>query len=194
MSETTNNLINFLQKNGVALVTAEEIARWFTHKHYERNAVVLRAGRISDEYIFLEEGFMRSFAIDTDGGDVTTNFYKSGQVVFEVSSFFHRTDTKENIQTLSDCSCWIINFQQLNELFPTIPAFREFGRSILVQGFTALKSRMLSTITESAETRYEALLQSNPEIFQHAHLKYIASYLGITDTSLSRIRKEYSRK
>ena len=53
---------------------------------------------------------------------------------------------------------------------------------------------MLSMITETAEQRYEGLLKSKPEIFQHASLKHIASYLGITDTSLSRIRKEYSKK
>lgn len=53
---------------------------------------------------------------------------------------------------------------------------------------------MLSMITETAEQRYDTLLQNNPEIFQHAALKHIASYLGITDTSLSRIRKEFSKK
>ncbi|HEY0751463.1 MAG TPA: Crp/Fnr family transcriptional regulator, partial [Chitinophagaceae bacterium] len=72
----------------------------------------------------------------------------------------------------------------------SIPEFREFGRSILVRGFSNLKLRMLSMITETAEQRYASLLQHNPEIFQYAPLKYIASYLGITDSSLSRIRKD----
>ena len=54
--------------------------------------------------------------------------------------------------------------------------------------------RMLSVITETAEQRYQTLLKTNPEIFQHTALKHIASYLGITDTSLSRIRKEYQKK
>jgi len=53
---------------------------------------------------------------------------------------------------------------------------------------------MLSMITETAEQRYDTLLKANPEIFKHAALKHIASYLGITDTSLSRIRKEYAKK
>jgi len=72
--------------------------------------------------------------------------------------------------------------------------FRDFGRSILVKGFSSLKIRMLSMITETAEQRYDTLLKTNPEIFQQAALKYIASFLGITDTSLSRIRKEYAKK
>jgi len=82
----------------------------------------------------------------------------------------------------------------LNKLFHELYEFREFGRHILVKGFAALKSRMLSMITETAEERYAGLLKTNPEIFQHAPLKTIASYLGITDTSLSRIRKEFSKK
>jgi CRP-like cAMP-binding protein len=79
-------------------------------------------------------------------------------------------------------------------LFHSLPEFRDFGRSILVKGFAALKSRVLSMITETAEERYAQLLKNNPEIFQHAPLKIIASYLGVTDTSLSRIRKEFSKK
>jgi hypothetical protein len=63
-----------------------------------------------------------------------------------------------------------------------------------VQGFAALKNRMLATITEPAATRYERLVQASPALVQHAPLKHIASYLGITDTSLSRIRKALARQ
>jgi CRP-like cAMP-binding protein len=155
---------------------------------------MLKEGKICNEYFFLETGFMRAFAHDIDANDVTTNFYSDNQVVFEVSSFFNRTASKENIQATEDCAGWCITYEQLNNLFHSLPEFREFGRAILVKGFTSLKIRMLSVITETAEQRYDTLLKSNPEIFQHAALKHIASYLGITDTSLSRIRKEYSKK
>jgi CRP-like cAMP-binding protein len=137
---------------------------------------------------------MRAFAYDTNGNEITTNFYSGNQVVFEVSSFFNRSPSKENIQCLTDCEGWCITYEQLNALFHTLPDFREFGRSVLVKGFASLKTRMLSMITETAEERYAQLLKSDPEIFQRAPLKYIASYLGITDTSLSRIRKEFSKK
>jgi CRP-like cAMP-binding protein len=188
-------LIQFLQNsNFVSLKTAEDIAETFTERYLFRNEFLLTEGKICDEYLFLEKGFMRAFAHDTEGNDVTTNFYGDCQVVFEVSSFFNRTRSKENIQALQDCSGWCITYQQLNDLFHALPEFREFGRSILVKGFSALKTRMLAHITETAEQRYDTLLKTNPEIFQQAALKHIASYLGITDTSLSRIRKEYSKK
>ena len=188
-------LIQFLQSTGlVGLQKAEEIAAHFTLCTVAKNEYFLKEGRISNEYLFLEHGFMRAFAHDTEGNDVTTNFYAGHQVVFEVSSFFNRTPSRENIQALTDSEGWSITYPQLNGLFHALPEFREFGRHILVRGFASLKIRMLSMITETAEERYERLLKTNPEIFQHAPLKYIASYLGVTDTSLSRIRKEFAKK
>ena len=109
-------------------------------------------------------------------------------------SFFNCVRSKENIQAQTDCEGWYITYKQLNYLFHSLPEFREFGRSVLVKGFSELKIRMLSMITETAEDRYAQLLINNPEIFKQVPLKNIATYLGITDTSLSRIRKELSKK
>jgi CRP-like cAMP-binding protein len=184
----------FISTNLISPIKAEEIAGHFTKKNIAKNQFQLKEGKICNEYLFLEDGFMRAFAYDIEGNDVTTGFYYNNHIAFEVSSYFNRTVSKENIQALTDCTGWYLTYQQLNNLFHSIPDFREFGRSVLVKGFAALKTRMLSTITETAEERYSSLLKSNPEIFQHAPLKFIASYLGITDTSLSRIRKEFSKK
>src|SRR5215213_5051185 len=189
------NLIQlFYSSNLVSLPKAEEIATHFSQKTIPKNEFFLMGGYHSNEYLFLEKGFMRAFAHDTEGTEVTTNFYSERQVVFEVSSFFNRTISKENIQAITDCEGWYITYEQLNMLFHSLPEFRDFGRSILVKGFASLKTRMLSLITETAEERYISLIRSNPEIFQYAPLKQIASYLGITDTSLSRIRKEMIKK
>lgn len=192
---SSHRLVQFFTNSGlVSLKAAEEIADKFSPREIKKNEFLSRAGRIYDEYFFLEHGFIRSFAIDVEGNDVTTNFYSGGQVVFEVSSFFNRTISSENFQAIVDCEGWYITYDQLNHLFHSMHEFRDFGRSILVKGFSALKTRMLSMITATAEQRYDTLIKANPEIFKHAALKHIASYLGVTDTSLSRIRKEYGRK
>ncbi len=177
----------------VSLLKAGEIAGHFSQKIIAKNHFFLIEGNHCNEYLFLEKGFMRAFAHDTEGNVVTTGFYSDNQVVFEVSSFFNRTISRENIQALTDSEGWYISYEQLNMLFHSLPEFREFGRSILVKGFAALKNRVLSMITETAEERYSQLLKSNPEIFKYAPLKTIASYLGVTDTSLSRIRKEFAK-
>jgi len=188
-------LINFfISTNLVTRQDAEEIARHFVMRSFKKNDYFLKQGRLADEYLYLESGFIRSFAFDVNGNDVTTNFYSPNQVVFEVASFFNRTISKENFQALTDAHGWCITYQQLNTLFHTMPAFRDFGRHILVRGFSALKNRMLSMISDTGEERYQKLIQANPEILFNAPLKNIASYIGVTDTSLSRIRREFSKK
>lgn len=132
---------------------------------------------------------MRSFAIDTKGNDITTGFYAESDLLIEVASLFLRVPTKENIQAVTDCTLWSIQFDQFQELFHGIEAFREWGRSCLVQNFFGLKQRSLSMITDSAKDRYLYLQKTTPQVLLKAPLKHIATFLGITDTSLSRIRK-----
>ena len=155
---------------------------------------LLAEGQISNEYFYLESGLVRSFAVDQAGNDITTGFFSNKQLVLEASSLFLRIPTKENFQALSDCVCWKMDHDTLQALFHSIVAFREDRRSKLVSCYYSLKQRNLSMIIDSAEKRYLQLLSEHPEIIQQAPLKHIATYLGITDTSLSRIRKNLSKK
>lgn len=167
-----------------------DIVEHFDEKHIPKNGFLAEQDKVANEYLFLEKGFMRAFTFDTQGNDVTTGFYSSPGIVFEVDSFFNRSRSIENIQALTDCEGFVLTYEQLNNLFHSIPAFREFGRSMLVKGFIAFKQRTLSLINKTAEERYQELISNRPEIFQYAPLKHVASYLGITDSSLSRIRRE----
>ena len=174
--------------------TLETIADQFDRRTVAKNETVLRAGAVSNEYLFLSEGFMRAFTPDPNGNEVTTFFYAPIRPVFEVSSFFMRVPSAETIYALTDCVVYGTSFDKVNSLFHTVPEFREFGRMMLVKAFAAFKQRTLSLINQSAEARYAELMATDRELFQHAQLKHIASYLGITDTSLSRIRREYAKK
>jgi CRP-like cAMP-binding protein len=173
---------------------AVEIVNNFREIEIPKYHFLLQAGKVSNDYVFLLEGFMRSYTFDTEGNDITTNFYTPNQVVIEVASFFNRIESQESFQTITDCKGLVISYEQVQVLFHSIPQFREFGRKVLVQGITSLKQRMLSMINQTAEQRYENLLLTKPEILQNAPLKHIATYLGITDTSLSRIRKEFVKR
>lgn len=175
------------------LQAAESIAGRFTEKTFKRQDLLLRQGRVCQEYYYLEQGYSRAFTHDLEGNDVTTAFYGPGEVVCELFSFFKRIPSKENIQALADCKTWYLEFDELQDVFHGMPQFREFGRTILIHFYANLKSRMLGMLQQTAEERYVQLLQTNPGIFKHAALKQIASYLGITDTSLSRIRKEFAK-
>ena len=103
MSDSKEKLIQFFRDtNLVGTEKAEEFADHFHEKLFAKNDFFLQEGRISDEYLYLENGCLRSFAYDTEGNDITTNFSTGNQVVFEISSFFNRTGSKENIQALTE--------------------------------------------------------------------------------------------
>ena len=178
----------FLTHDAVKHIVAQ-----FTEKHLKKGELFLKQGRVSNEYLFLEQGFIRSYLFDTEGNEITINFYANNDIVFEVASFFQRIPSQENFEATTNCTGWVLTYEKLNKLFHELPEFREFGRNVLVKGFSAFKMRTISLINKTAEERYELLVTSKPEIFQHAQLKHIASYLGITDTSLSRIRRAFMK-
>lgn len=190
-----NTLIQFLESSQIVdKQTSTTIAEAFEPKELYKGDFLLKQGQISNEYLFLEKGFIRSFIYDTEGNDITINFYGQHQVVFEVASFFQRIPSQEYFEATTNSFGWMLTYEKLNRLFHSLPQFREFGRSMLVKGFIDFKTRTLSMINKTAEERYAMLISSKPEIFQNASLKHIASYLGVTDTSLSRIRKKFTQK
>ncbi|MFT3945798.1 MAG: Crp/Fnr family transcriptional regulator [Agriterribacter sp.] len=164
----------------------------FKQVQFSKNDFLLREGKTENNYWFLESGFSRSFVNDINGNDITTNFYSPGEIVIDWSSFFLRNPTRENIQALTDCVCWQLDFDNFQQLFHGIETFREHGRKRLVSSYFALKNHSVAIIADQAKDRYLQLLKSKPHIIQNVSLQHIASYLGITKYSLSRIRKEIS--
>jgi len=160
---------------------------------YTKGEYLLEEGQIANDYLILEKGLIRSFVHDFNGNDITINFSIENEVVIEVSSLFQRIPTQENMQALTDCTCWKIDFDTFQKLYHSITNFNEWGRAWMARSLFASKQRAVSIITESASERYHKLMEEKPTVLQSAPLKYIASYLGITDSSLSRIRKETAK-
>jgi CRP-like cAMP-binding protein len=188
-------LLNFIQTIlPMPLEKAEQISNYFYPKLILKNDYLLREGNICIESHFIQEGLCRSYVIDINGNDITTHFYRSIIFANDFLSFFKRLPAKVNIQALSDCKTWAISYSDLQLCFHSIPEFREFGRMMLINNYSQLQNRMLEMLQLTAEQRYENLIKTHTEIFKYAPLKNIATYLGIKDTSLSRIRKEITKK
>lgn len=158
--------------------------------HKSKGDFLLQKGQIANEYYIIENGLTRSYLYDYEGNEITTDFKGNNEVSIEVASIFQRIPTQEYIHCLTDCTLWSIKFEKFQELFHQIPAMREWGRSWMAYELYRSKKRATEMITEPATKRYLQLIQERPQIIQQAPLKHIATYLGITDTSLSRIRKE----
>lgn len=161
----------------------------FVEIDFKKNEYLVEKGKTTNYYYFLETGFCRSYTIDLEGNDITTKFFSTCDIIIDWHSYFLKKPCRESIQALSKVKCWKIKFADFMKLFH-IEAFREVGRTRLINNYFELKNHSISVIADHAKERYLNLIKEKPSIVQNVPLKHIATYLGITDTSLSRIRKE----
>lgn len=188
-------LIRYVQQIlPVSPAKAEELVAKFKPVSLEKGNYLLKAGHICNAYHFIEKGILRAYSHDLEGNEITTAFYAENAFASDLLSFFNREPSREYIHALSDCRTWALSYDDMQENFHNIPEFREFGRLKIVASYGQLKGRMLSMLQETAEERYASLVSNNPEIFQRVPLKYIASYLGVTDSTLSRLRKAFVKR
>lgn len=192
--DSTHFLTRIFKESDFTKEELTNITSKFKQVAFSKNDFLLNQGKTANHYWFIEKGFVRSFVMNPEGNDISTNFYSVGDLAIDWTSFFQRNPTRENIQALSDCSCWQLDFDSFQTLFHGIETFREQGRARLVGSYFTLKNHSISLISDQAKDRYKKLLQEKPYIIQNVSLKQIATYLGITDTSLSRIRKELAHE
>lgn len=163
-------------------------------KNISKGDFLLHENEIANEYYILEKGLVRAFVNDFNNDEITTEFFIENEIVIIPSSLFQNIPSQENVQAITDGVLWKIKYDDFQELFHQIEGLREWGRVWFSYQLFIMKQRSLDRFTESASERYLKLLKEKPQIIQFAPLKQIASYLGITDTSLSRIRKEIIKK
>src|SRR5690242_6984350 len=163
----------------------------YEERHFDKDEFFLKQGKISHSVVLIE-GLMRAYTFDIEGNEVTTNFFSKQRAVYDPASFFQQIASRENIQAVTPCLAYFISYEKVNKILHTVPGFREYGRLKLLEEVVWFKQRTLAVINRSAEERYADLIKDNEEILQNVPLKHIASYLGITDSSLSRIRRNFA--
>lgn len=173
---------------------ATEIARFFQPEPISKGDLLVQEGKTSNRSFFLEEGIVRCYTLDRNGDEVTTRLFSAPDFLNDYRSFFKREASQENYEALTPLKVQSISWENVQHCFHSIPEFREWGRMMLTMNYVHLQEHMLSFHKESAQERYEKLLNKRPEIIQQVPLNIIASYLGITKFSLSRIRKEFASK
>jgi CRP-like cAMP-binding protein len=137
---------------------------------------------------FIQKGCFRVYYHDIKGKEIITWFSFSEMVITDLLGFYTTGKAQFYVEALEDSIIYKITKQELENLYMQYPIYREFGRKFAEEALTMLMQRTMSLHTKSAEERYKELMQI-PDFMQKIPLKYLASYLGITDTSLSRIRK-----
>ena len=157
---------------------------------FSKDDFISAPGTIADGYFCLEKGLVRGFVSDFQHQERTIDFYSAGDIVMDVVSLFQRQPSGICLQALTPAQAWYIAYPDFQHLYLNLPGFSEWGRNWMTGELLRLRQRSIAMVTLPAKDRYLDLQNNRPEILLEAPLKYIATYLGITDTSLSRLRKE----
>lgn len=138
----------------------------------------------------LEKGLVRAYLLK-DGNEINTWFAGENEIIGSILPLFSNEPSFENIQFLEDSYIYSIASDDLNYLYKLYPEFNFIGRKLAESLCEILEDRIVSLHTQSAEQRYKSLVQKHPSLLQRISLGHLASYLGITQETLSRIRGRF---
>jgi len=157
----------------------------------KKNEYFVREGEIARYISFTQNGYLRVY-YNHDGDEITRDISPLHSFVTALPSYVSQTPSYEIIQAITDCELLVIYRDHLEALYDRYNNWQRVGRRVIEEMFVQTQSRIYAFITQPAEARYKAMMKQFPDIFQHVPLQYIASYLGITSQSLSRLRRTVS--
>jgi CRP-like cAMP-binding protein len=157
--------------------------------HLQKNRDLQPIGHTCKTIYFINRGIARIYYYK-DGIDITDNFAVENNVIARIESLFTGKPSRKAIQILEDAEIVAIDANRLFKLYDSFPEIERLFRKIFEANHVATVNRIEGIQFHTAEERYKALLADAPDIVQRVPLKYIASYLGITQVSLSRIRRQ----
>lgn len=154
---------------------------------YPKGFGLLKADKIESAIYFVKTGIVRAY-VDTPDKEVTFWFGKEGDTVVSMRSYIANQKGYESIELLEDSTLYELKTSRLRELFLADIHIANWGRKFAEQELVKTEERLISLQFKTALERYEQLMNEAPDLLQRVQLGYIASYLGITQVSLSRIR------
>ena len=167
----------------------EALKECISEVRYPKGHVLIRSGRVEKMLYFIRIGIVRAYS-DADRGDVTFWFGKEGDVVISMKSYVSGQPGYEHIETLEACDLYQMKVQDLEALFASDIHVANWGRKLIGQELIKTEERLISMQFKTAQRRYLDLMSASPDLLHRVPLCHIASYLGITQVSLSRIRAD----
>lgn len=164
----------------------DHLVRLLRTRTFKRREFLLKAGHVSRNIYFIESGLVRCFYMLADK-DISAWFMKEGDVVVSIHSFFGQIPSAESIQALEETTVHYISYDELEEVYKKFPSFNVNGRKILTHYYCLSEQRAISMRSLKAKEKYASLLRNEPELLQRVPKKFLASYLGVTEATLSHI-------
>ena len=171
----------------------DQFAPLFSQDHYSRKQLLIRPGQEVNHQYFVLKGCLRTFMIDQNGKEHTVQFAIENWWTSDYIAYYTTEPSVLHVECIETCELLKVRKSDLEEVFKTSPLLERFFRKQLEGAFVAFQERILSNLYMSAEERYSVFLHSYPNIEQRVKNYQIASYLGITPESLSRLRAQRIR-
>ncbi|MGS2726786.1 Crp/Fnr family transcriptional regulator [Psychroserpens sp. BH13MA-6] len=189
--QSDNSKINMIFKD--ILFSEREIKiieKVFERVHHKKGEMILLAGDTVHEQYYILSGCLRSFYIDPSGKEYTVQFGVRDWWMSDYTAFFSKTKAVLNIEVIQDAVMYKFRKKDKEYLYSEIPKIETFFRIKLEKAFAAFQKRIIAGLSQTATERYINFMNTYPNIERQVKNYHIASYLGITTESLSRIRKE----
>ncbi len=164
----------------------------FRPKRMLKRQFLLQEGDVCRQLTFVEKGALYSYTLDSKGNRNVWRFAFDGWWIADLQSFFTDNPSTLNIEILEDSELLLLDRENHEKLLKEIPAYERYHRIILENAYVALQQRVENALGRTAEEKYARLQEYNPEFMNRVPQHLVASYLGITPETLSRVRKDYS--
>jgi CRP-like cAMP-binding protein len=182
--------------NKVALTQEEEalISSYLIPKKLRKKQYLLQEGDVCKQIAFIEKGALRAYSVDENGNEHIMQFGLEGWVISDLYSFLTGEPSTYNIEALENAELLLINKTAHEELLQKMPKYETYTRVQITGAYIAMQRRLTSIISLSLEERYNYFTSLYPDIIQRVPQHMIASFMGLTPETLSRVRKRLTQK
>ncbi|MFT7270475.1 MAG: CRP-like cAMP-binding protein [Roseivirga sp.] len=188
-------LINKIKSSIILSSKAEEyVVSIAIEKSVSKGDVLIRQGQAVNNTYFVKDGCLRAYCIDKNGKEHTLQFAIKNWWISDFMAIYNNELSTLTIECITDSKIIEFNAKKLNGIYSLFPEFEAFQRKNLERHVVSLHKRILNQLQLTAPERYDLFLKQYPDIEQYTPNYHIASYLGITQQSLSRIRVENTKK
>jgi CRP-like cAMP-binding protein len=154
------------------------------------NQFFLQEGKVCNHIGYVTKGLFRSYFYDDFANEITSEFFTEGTLIISFDSFNNRVPSKENIKAIVDSELMVVSYEKQKALYEKVPAWNQICKDLADYKSREMIQRANEFQTLSATERYRKFCKEQPSVLQRATLGHIASYLGIDNATLSRIRKK----
>jgi len=180
----------------VALNSEEEalIQQYLTPKKLRKKQYLLQEGDVCKYIAFVEKGALKSYTVDESGNESIMQFALEGWTIADLYSFLTGEPATYNIDALEDAELVLISEAAHEALLQQLPKYETYIRLQITNAYIALQKRITSIISQPLDERYQCFVEQYPEIVQRVPQHMIASYMGLTPETLSRVRRKINSR